>query len=528
MRISFFYNVLFGGCLLWRMLSLVALSMDTTKQSERRPQLLPGWVATAVGMTSSPPILVSSTEDATSSKSVLESIHEEYLQELEEGFRTFGTGATDCDAQMIWQDEDFRQFAVDRGNAGPDEEILTNGNVMYQTKQPVLSPEECAALIAEAQQVIRDGLLAEPVAEYDSDDTMTVQDDDNKEKPASPTNSQLGEARVSQLPIARQWLKTVLHTRLFPLLSSRFGIAAQDLTLQDGLIIGYGFPNQFGSRSQPIHRDSCLVSLNIALSPLSNYTQGCTFFEATPSDLPNGILYTEQGHATCHAGGLSHAGRGIGPDGTRWVLVLFVICRGHPEYARRSHARGMSTSDDEALMQGLALAPRDHLLWTSLGRRRMDDNSTLATDLCLALAAQSYAYCGQADLALGRRFLARRRPRAALRRFDRVLACLEENITTTNTEDDPSPSSREGIWPAYRAMGWDARYYGAQAGLLCTREALRRPGAPPAMIRSFLQVATARCQALQRIVRAQGEEEEDPRLLGMIAFAENLWNASAS
>jgi hypothetical protein len=446
---------------------------------------LPAWVSRATGTA-----LSEATEADTS---VLESVNQAYMLELKEGFRTFGAAETTVNEPVQqWADGDFSHFAVGIGTAGPDESVLTNGNVIFQTIQPVLSKEECDSLIAEAQQVIQDGLHAESLY--------------NTASGTEPTNSQLGEARVSQLPIARQWLQTVLHTRLFPLLSSRFGIAAADLTLQDGLIIGYGHPNRLGSRAQPIHRDSCLVSLNIALSPRTDYTDGGTFFEAVSGDLPEGVLFTEQGHATCHAGGLAHAGRGIGPDGERWVLVLFVIGRQVPEYARRCHAQGMATPSaaEPLLAQGLLLAPRDHLLWTSLGRTRMEQGNATAADLCLALAAQSYAHCRQADLALGQRFLSRRRPRAALRRFDRVRAWLDQRD--------------EKVWWAYRAMGWDARYYGAQAGLLCAREVQQRGGDG----QPFVKDAMARCQEMLQVV------PDDHRILGMISFAEDLLKESSS
>lgn len=444
----------------------------------------PAWVSIAAGAVSS---------DASTSTALLESIHQEYMLELEEGFRAFGTGENVNELVKVWTNDDFSHFSVGIGNAGPDESVLSNGNGIYQTRQPVLSKEECDSLIAEAQQVIQDGLNAESL--YDTTSGT------------EPTNSQLGEARVSQLPVARQWLQTVLHTRLFPLLSSRFGVAAADLTLQDGLIIGYGHPNQLGSRSQPVHRDSCLVSLNIALSPRHNYTEGGTYFEAFSADLPeDGVLYTEQGHATCHAGGISHAGRGIGPDGERWVLVLFVICRHVPEYARRCHAQGMASpeSAEHLFPHGLKLAPLDHLLWTSLGKTWMERGNATAADLCLTLAAQSYAHCRQADLALGRRFLSRQRPRAALRRFDRVLAWIEQRD--------------ESVWQSYRAMGWDARYYGAQAGLLCAREALQRGGD----VQPFVSVALTRCQEMLRVF------PDDHRILGMIGFAEDLFKESSS
>jgi hypothetical protein len=473
------------------------------------------------------------TTTSESTAKILESIHEEYIREMEQGFATFGTfemrvpvdtaAPTPASEESVslWSDTDFQRYQVGTGNAGPDATVLSHGHAIFQTIQPIISPEECAALILEAQQVIA-------VAGGDENNEVPMDTIGSAVTNATTTtttaitNSQLGEARVSQLPITRQWLQRVLHTRFFPLLSSRFGIPAHDITLQDGLIIGYGYQSKYGSRSQPIHRDSCLLSLNVALSSTTDYTDGGTFFEGltttttttTTSDgvNHNGIITTERGHVTCHAGGIPHAGRSIGPNGERWVLVLFCIVRGYPEYARRCHAKGMMERTNHHPIQvakntfqaGLSFAPQDHLLLTSLGSIYMEEKNEFAARTCLALAAQGYDHCMKANMALGRMMLTNRKPRAALRRFDAVLERLQDRDLL------------DGVWDSYRAVGFDARYYGAQAALISAREAKRQGDGCTFDWRHHVNVAMDRCNIALR------SAPDDNRILGMLGFAENL------
>ena len=480
---------------------------------------------------------------------ILESIHEEYQCEINDGFQTFGrnTNADDNSVtssildvsfehdnfqEKVWSESstalEFRAFSVGAGNAGPDENFgnIHNGHFIYQTQQPIASDKECDALIQEAKDVLSNATI------------KTQQQLTSTESESNITNSELGEVRVSQSLHTRQWLQNVLHTRFFPMIASRFGVPVEDITLQDGLIIGYGYQSEQGSKAQPIHRDSCLVSINIALSSLDDYTNGGTYFEGilhenifnNTSTHPyhGGTIRTERGHALCHLGGIAHAGRSIGPNGERWVLVLFCIVRNVPEYARRCHARGMAQpsplqqqniEDAKLTFQaGLTFAPDDHLLLTSLGRTYVDqeEKNEIVARNCLALAAQGYGYCMKANLALGRMMLANRRPRAALRRFDRVLDWLQDrdiNIDDRRNDD---------VWEPYRSMGYDARYYGAQAALICAREAKRRFATNESNDsctfdwRKHVQIAIERCQICLR------SSPDDSRLHGMLSFAENL------
>jgi hypothetical protein len=494
-----------------------------------------------------------SAHEAASTKDwmipILQTVQDEYELELQQGFATFGEGAPHTTKAAAWSDDNFVVYNVGKGNSGPDESILTGGDCIFRTVAPVLSDEECEALILEAKKVIAEGLMSD------------VADDNAGVGSASVSHSQLGEARVSQLPVARAWLRHVLHTRLFPLLSSRFGIPAEDLTLHDGLVIGHGFPNNDrGSRSQPIHRDSCLLSLNVALSRPSDYQGGGTLFEALPVDVigrsdgdgsrdndvngpSHSALYSERGHVMCHAGGVSHAGRGIdGGGGERWILVLFCIAKNYPEVARRCHAQGMRDKEAgnlalalQTFQTGLHFAPVDHLLQTSLGgvymtlsQSNKEGSASLQLStkarVCLATAAQNYAHCTKADMALGRMYLASGKPRAALRRFERVLDWLEDRDLrhstiprNANENSTMATADYSAVWGPYRAIGYDARVSGARAALWCANQAQSNPVAHSTFhVRRCVEKAVGWIQI--SLQAAPGDDQ----LLDMLGFAQNL------
>jgi tetratricopeptide (TPR) repeat protein len=321
-----------------------------------------------------------------------------------------------------------------------------------------------------------------------------------------PSNSQLGEARVSQLPIAREWLRHVLHTRLFPLLESRFGIQAQDLTLQDSLIIGYGYFGK-GAESQPVHRDSSLLSLTVALSPSTQYTGGGgTYFEGLDQ-----VLFSEQGHVICHASGTPHAGRGIASGCERYVLVLFVLCKDNPELARRCRAQGIRLGEEGkheeaklAFETGLELAPKDHLLWISLGSVYMQQGNFLRARACLSTAASCYPYCLRSAMGLARMHLENRKPRAALRRFNRVLDWLNDRDLRDDLE-----------WKPWRQFGWEARVFGSQAALVCAQEA-KRANMQDFDCKTNIELAKTRLRATLQT------GQDDVRTLGLLKFADSL------
>jgi tetratricopeptide (TPR) repeat protein len=417
---------------------------------------------------------------------IFDDILVDYKEEFEQGCAIYDSSSSTAPSLSL-DDEKFIERRVGAGFAGPDEAILKNGDGVFQTNFPVLTTEECNNLIAEALQTINKGLSEEQGLS------------------PNPTNSQLGEARVSEMPRAREWLRQSLHERFFPLLESRFGIPAGDLTLQDALVIGYGYFGS-GATSQPIHRDSSLLSLNVALSPRTDYEDGGTFFEALPAE--SSVISNDIGHIVCHAGGTPHAGRGIA-SGKRWVLVLFCIAKDRPEFARRCRRKGMAKKDEGDLQEakaifqaGLSLAPDDHLLLTSLGGVYMAEGDEEAAMECLVRAAEANSHCQRANLALGKMLMAKKRPFAALSHFDAVLDWMNDRDLDEKTLSQ------------IRAVGFDARVMGAQAALFCSQQAKEQGFDFP--WRSCTERALARLKS--SLEAAPG----DNRILGMIAYADEL------
>lgn len=438
--------------------------------------------------------IASFDEQTTTTARILESVQQDHKTEVANGFKTWGH-STEYTPTKEWTDDDFISRSVGKGNAGPHEHMLKRGDEIFQTMQPVLTTEECEQLITEARQVIAAGLEKEGNFQ-------------NTSGQGQPTNSQLGEARVSQMPRAQQWLRQALHERFFPILESRFGLSASELTLNDALVIGYGYFGQ-KSRSQPVHRDADLLSLNVALSTQDSFDPngGGTFFEGLPAE--SSIVQMDQGHVLCHSGGVQHAGRGIS-SGERWVLVLFAVADSEPQLARRCHAKGLIHREngnvqeaEDTFRAGLTVAPKDHLLLTSLGGVFMAKEQETLARAQLSAAASAYEHCQKANLALGRMMLANRRPRAALRRFDAVSDYLNDSDLVTNS------------WMPLKAMGWDARVYGSHAAILCSQEAMKN-GIKDFDTGMYLQ------RAMERLNVALSAVPGDERILSMLDRVKEL------
>ena len=427
---------------------------------------------------------------------VFEFVQEQHKKEIQRGFETFkqDMGANDDDdddhrlaLQKIWSDDDFDTFSVGVGNGGPTEHHIDNGHCVFRTKKPVLSPSECQSLIDEAKEVIQN-------AEERSD---TIQQQGGRER----TNSQLNEAKLSDMSTGKKFIEDLFQTKLFPMLESRFGVKSSDLTLNDALVIGYIGP----SKSQPIHRDASILSLQIALSPIDDYVGGGTYFEATPkqvldddtgshcdtttesSSLPS-VIKMERGHVLCHCSGIMHAGRGVEQGGQRWILVLFVLSKSQPQIAKRCHAEGINAMDHQNYKlaelyyhAGLSVAPSDHLLHIGLSNcyfqqyqleqqeQAQMQQSASAVSMRrhhwlarkeLELAKASYEPCHKAHVTHAHILLSMKRPRAALRQFNFAL----DRIGNKDLLPD--------AWTPLRAMAWDVRVHAGRCACLCAEQLL--------------------------------------------------------
>ena len=397
----------------------------------------------------------------------------------------------------VWRDDDFVVRSVGAGNAGTDATLLQrHGCDILETKDQIVTDQECAAIVAEARATIAAGLAATGAA-------ASAGDNDGTGSSSARTNSQLGEATLSSMPNARQWLQEALQERFVPLLQDRFGVTG--LTLYDGLVVGAA---QAPSRSQPIHRDASLLTINVALSSLDDYTGGGTYFEALDE-----TLKIDRGHLLCHAGGTMHAGVGI-RSGQRWVLVLFVLAKEWDQVARRCHAEaldhlqaGRLEEAERVLQTGLSVAPHDHLLHNTMGRVHLTRNDLKAALRSFHQADAAYPTCHKALVSTAQIMMDQRRPRAALRRFDRVLDRIDDR--------DLHPDAMMSL----KSLAWAARRDAARCALLCAEhDAKQQPLAD--------RRTSWTCQhlpvAIQRLQTSLIPAPNDPNLRGMLQRAEHL------
>ena len=325
-----------------------------------------------------------------------------------------------------------------------------------------------------------------------------------------PSNSDLGEARLSFLPPAAiEILRKNLREKLYPMLQSRYG-ADKDLTLYDGLILGSVAP----SVSQPVHRDASLITINIPLSPQEAFRGGGTYLEPLEGGFHPPIVM-DRGHALFHASGVPHAGVGV-DEGERWVLVMFLISRTEPQIGRRCHSEGIQAADrgemelaKGAFRAGVAAAPDDHLLQISMGSIAQRRENAFRS---LARAARCYPSDRKALMTMGNMMLEGRRPRAALRRYDQVLDSIGDRDMV------------EGTWMPLKALGWEARVSAARACMLCAEFEAERAAerAPPFREGERPWTLERMPKAIERLEMALMAAPGDEGLQGLLARAEEL------
>ena len=429
---------------------------------------------------------------------------EAHASEVAGGLDFFGDtipSNDDSDSQDVhsWGDDAFIGYNLGEHNAGLDANYLPkNGNMLFESKSPVLSETECSFIIEEARETILQGLIKE------REDAESAEGRQQNQQSAI-TNSQLGEARLSNMPKTRDWLKKTLATRFYPLLKDRFG--TDDIVLYDGLVLGNLAPTQ----SQPIHRDASLLTLNVALSTPSDYEGGGTYIEALDD-----IMQIEKGHLLCHAGSAMHAGNAI-TRGERWVFVLFLLGKNQPQVARRCHARAIDhmrnqefDKAEEYLQTGLqSIAPnRDHLLHSTMGRLHLaKGNHPSKAFESFALADEAYPICQNALVCMAQLLIDRRRPRAALRRLDLVLQDIGDR--------DLKPEAQLSL----KSLAYGARRDAARCALICADHLFSQEKA------SFSSWASEHLPAsISRIKTCLAAAPNEPTLLGMLDRAEFLYS----
>ena len=120
---------------------------------------------------------------------------------------------------------------------------------------------------------------------------------------------------VAEAAAVRGWLNAKLRDRIWPQLAAQFGVAEEELWLQDAFVVRY---EAEGQRGLGTHADDSELSFNLLLSDPADFGGGGTHFEAA-----NTTLAPRQGQMIAHFGRLRHEGVPV-EWGRRYILAGFV------------------------------------------------------------------------------------------------------------------------------------------------------------------------------------------------------------
>ena len=335
-----------------------------------------------------------------------------HLQECSTGLQHYEADASGHVARRF-SGIDFITHSVEEASyAGPEACWLREPTSIHVTREAVLTNEEIEAVIAEAGAALGAGARA----------NFTYAERQN-----------LDEVHTAELPRTRAWLASRLADTFFPLLAERYGLDPAGLRVFDSLVIRYDAARD--AVRLPVHRDTSLLSLNIALSaPGVEYDGGGTYFEALRrgGTREDATLSLDRGHAMCHPSGLRHGGHRI-VRGTRWVLVVFVLAehinhapRRISELAMDFAARGDVQTALPIFHAALEMAPDDHELHYGLASLQTIAGLKAAARASLLAAVSHYSLCPKPHVALGTLLREQGRYRAAVRRFERALALVPD------------------------------------------------------------------------------------------------------
>ena len=324
-------------------------------------------------------------------------------------------------------DSDFEiATRVPPSYAGPDAASLHDGGIVHETTAPILASHECTRLIAEVESMLCTRESNPLTYGQGQGDTLY----------AVPAVERRVVHVHAMSVFGSTWLQQKLRTHFFPMVAERYGLDPWQLAVDDALIVGYDAA--VNATQMPAHRDSALVTVNVALSDAADYEGGGTLIEASGA-----VLRMDQGHAALHASGVRHAGHHI-TAGRRWVMVLFVVSREVPQLAWRcaEHAAISKVQAQEAMRDNrdpaqvvaaleaaevyleaaASLAPADHeILHARCGLHAMRGEEAEARQ-CAAKAVAAYPPCPKPKIALGSLLLKSGRTRGALRHFEAALA----------------------------------------------------------------------------------------------------------
>lgn len=182
------------------------------------------------------------------------------------------------------------------------DETLQRGRVVFRTKQPVLTRDECRRVC----EIVADFHRVKTGGSWSTVRRATV-----------PTT----DVAVEDIPELRPWLRELLDTRLCPMLAAAFSRLADGSLLvdpttgksrvrvHDAFIVRYAADGPQPAPSLPEHSDTSALSFTLALNERGvEFDGGGTWFEALGDDGVGAVVDADIGHAVAFAGPLRHAG----------------------------------------------------------------------------------------------------------------------------------------------------------------------------------------------------------------------------
>ena len=194
--------------------------------------------------------------------------------------------------------------AWDQADRAVDWAAEAKGGVVHRTKEPIISPEDCAWVIETAE----------------ADGGWTT-----GRHVQAPTT----DMPVSQVPALREWFDGVLRDTLFPMMGELYpnvvGQGGNNLRVMDAFVVRY---DAQGQASLPVHQDENVLSFTIALSSPDDYEGGGVCFEqlrpaGTTGAFAPHVLNADAGGIVAFPGKVRHGGNTI-TKGRRYIVPLFL------------------------------------------------------------------------------------------------------------------------------------------------------------------------------------------------------------
>lgn len=230
-----------------------------------------------------------------------------------------------------------------------DVTFMGGGEWVCETRVPLLSTEECAAVIAEAEGRAAVEAMRTKGGIAGSDGVSGWGTTRHYSVPTA-------DVAVRDLPATLAWFNGAMRTRIAPLVAAAVALGGGDLSISsppwaptestveshastsnecagahseeaadfvrslrvhDAFVVRYDAAAQ---RSLPLHTDQGELSLTISLNSAEHYDGGGTWFEG----LGRAVRSSEPGHVVVFPGGEAVHGGGEITSGVRYILAVFL------------------------------------------------------------------------------------------------------------------------------------------------------------------------------------------------------------